>query len=832
MRTLRGHFAHLLGAAAFGAASFVALDAAAIGSGEALTSAKQQVDGVNAGVNGIQQAVSAAQSTRSAAQLIADADLLMNSKDYDRASALLNQIIEKYPNNPEAYADANSLLGETYFRSGQMWSARRIFRKILDDSSPRFSSYQPKALARLVDIAMRKRDDQMLAEVIGLIDKAPSNATALVAYARGKALLVRKDYQGAKSALGGVDDKSEWGHQSRYLLGLIAVKEATPPPVNLAEGDEPPRIPPQRYAAAIDLFNKVTQMPADTQAHKQVIDEAWLAIGRLFYETDQLAQAVQAYNHIDRSSGEFGAMLYELAWTYVKLGDADRALRALEVLAIADPKGQNIADGTLLRGDLMLRAGKFDKALTTYEGFKSTYDPMREQVEQFLGSTSDPGAYYDKLTKREFEAMSGTGLPQIAIDWAREAEDGPAAFAIIDDVQECRDLIAQSNDMIERLTSVLDSPARVRAFPELKAAEERALALLNRTALARVTLAEGIEAVDSGNLSGEIAQARATRRSLEARLKKVPTSDADFGAREVEAQHQWNTVSQSVQRLELEVNTNQAIVNGLKRVITEGDQLGVVRDPASIQRFQTEITENERDTALYKQQLDALRKMIASGRVQAGFGDQRFVEDDQVRAAYREALAHELRLASNGAAGGEMQAYAARALPVMALADNSENTVSKVRADIDVEVARRTEGLGAEVNKEKDLLAGYGVRLDELDQTARVVVGEVAMRNFGFVRDRMKNLVMRADVGITQQAWEVREDQITRVRTLQRERTREERVLREELNEVLDDAGESPDDSKTGGAAPGAPPPTSPPSPPSAPMSAPPTSAPSQEPKK
>ena len=66
------------------------------------------------------------------------------------------------------------------------------------------------------------------------------------------------------------------------------------------------------------------------------------------------------------------------------------------------------------------------------------------------------------------------------------------------------------------------------------------------------------------------------------------------------------------------------------------------------------------------------------------------------------------------------------------------------------------------------------------------------MRNFGLVRDRLKNLVLRSDVGITEEAWEVREDQITRVRGLQRERTREEKVLREELNEVLDDAGETP----------------------------------------
>jgi tetratricopeptide (TPR) repeat protein/dephospho-CoA kinase len=783
-------------AAALGLSALTAHDALAISADESLTSAQQQIGAVTAGLGGVRQAVTLSQGSRSPEQLIADAELLMNSKDYDRAAAMLNQIIEKYPDHPTAYPDGLSLLGETYFRSGQMWSAKRIFKKIIDSGEPRFSTYVPKALARLVDVAMRKRDDQTLEEVLAYIDKAPSNATSLVAYARGKALLVKKNYADAKTVLGAIDDKSPYVHQARYLLGLIAVKEATPPPVVVPEGDDPPRVPPQRYAAAIDLFNKVTQLPGDTEAHKEVIDDAWLAIGRLFYETDQLAQAVQAYNHVDRSSPQFGAMLYELAWTYVKLGDADRALRALEVLAIADPQGQNIADGTLLRGDLMLRAGKFEKALTTYEGFKTTYDPMREQVEKFLGSTSDPGAYYDKLTKREFEAMEGTGLQPLAIDWAREEEDGPAAFAVIDDVQECRDLISQSNDMVERLTAVLDSPARGRAFPELKIAEERTLALLNKTALARVTVAEGLEDVDDSALSGEIAAARAERRSLEARLKKVPVTDGDFDQREVEAQHQWNEVSQAVQRLELEVNTNQAIVNGLQRVIADPASQGFVLDTASIDQFKAGIADEQRQIELDKQQIDVLHKQISSGRVQAGFGDQRFIEDDQVRAAYKAALAKELALASQGAAGKDLQVFANRALPVVSSDDSAEAEVQKTKESLDAEVERRSSGVIQDVAKEKENLKGYTVELDDLDQKARLVVGEVAMRNFGRVRDRLKNLVLRADVGITQEAWEVREDQITRVRTLQRERTREEKVLREELNEVLDDAGEAPEEPK------------------------------------
>jgi hypothetical protein len=62
------------------------------------------------------------------------------------------------------------------------------------------------------------------------------------------------------------------------------------------------------------------------------------------------------------------------------------------------------------------------------------------------------------------------------------------------------------------------------------------------------------------------------------------------------------------------------------------------------------------------------------------------------------------------------------------------------------------------------------------------------MKNFGLVRDRLKSVVLRAAVGIVQQAWEVREDQRRRLRSLQRERAREEQNLNDELREVIDDA--------------------------------------------
>lgn len=785
---LAGAFAVLVGLS-------VAAPAAALEPDDAVTAAQQQIQAVAGGLPSIQAAVKKAkQQERSAEQRIGDAVLAMGSKDYVRATNLLNEVVEKYPNHPTAFPDALNLLGEVYFRSKQFLSARRVFKQIVSrNGEARFSQYQAGALGRLVDIALRLKELNELDDIFASIAKVPSGAaSSALSYARGKGLFAKKDFAAAKAALAQVDAQSEYAHQARYIAALISMKEATPPAKPLAEGEEPPPVPPTRYAATVDLFLKITQLQPDTGEHRRVIDMAWLAIGRLFYETDQYQQAVNAYNHIDRSSPEFGTMLYELAWVYVKLGDIERAQRALEVLAIAEPNSTNIADGSLLRGDLMLRGGQFEGSLKVYESVRNRYDPMREKVEAFLGSTSDPAVYYDRLSQSELSALDNRGdLPAIAVQWAREEEDGPLAFAVIDDVAECRDLIKRSNELIERLNAVLNAPNRVRAFPELKAGEEQALSLLNRVSMARFVIGQAMDAVEEGPLSGEIASWRAKRRALQKRLGQLPVTEGDFQERESQAMKQWNGVSQALQRLNLQVDTLQATINGLRRVLREGSQSGVVRDPASVARFEQELVQNERDLAIYRQQMDSLRKMVTAGKLQVGFGDQRFVEDAEVRKAYREALGKEVDLAAAGAGGQQLAAFAKKTLVLMKQASEADAKLETAFADLEREVQKRAQDLQDIVTRETRNMVNYSVRLESLDKEARGVVGEVAKRNFGLVRDRLKNIVLRADVGVTEEAWEVREEQMTRVRSLKAEKSREQRLLNEELNEVLDDSGEA-----------------------------------------
>jgi hypothetical protein len=477
---------------------------------------------------------------------------------------------------------------------------------------------------------------------------------------------------------------------------------------------------------------------------------------------------------------------------YVRLGDVQRAERALEVLSIADPNSQYIGDGTLLRADLLLRAGAFDKALQLYQQVRAEYDPMLAKVESFLDATKDVSVYYDKLSDQEMDALSASDqLPPIAIRWAREAEDGPAAFAVIDDVNQCKTLIRQSQRLVERLNALIGASNRVRAFPELLAGETKALGLINLIARARNDLARGLDDEEPSELSGEIATVRAQRRQLMGVVTGLPTSQADFDERDRRGTMQWNAVSQELSRRAIEVDSLSATVNGLRRMLREDAQRGVARDPASVKRFQAELDANEHELKLFQQEVVELRRQLEVGRTQIGLGDSRYQNDAVARLQFRDLLDREVQFASAGQAGGGGQRYAQRIAPILAQARAQEDQLTAAFQQLEAQVAARTSELKGKIDTEAANIQGYRVTLGKYDGEARDLVGHVAERNFKLVRDKLRNIVLRADVGITEQAWEVREEELERVHNLQSERSREEQLLDEELREVLDDTSDS-----------------------------------------
>jgi hypothetical protein len=268
----------------------------------------------------------------------------------------------------------------------------------------------------------------------------------------------------------------------------------------------------------------------------------------------------------------------------------------------------------------------------------------------------------------------------------------------------------------------------------------------------------------------------------------VPTVQAEFDERDRQGTSQWNTVSQELSRRAVEVDSLNATVNGLRRMLREDAQRGVARDPVSVQRFQAELDANEHQLKLYQQLVVELRSQIEIGRAQVGLGDARYQNDAAARQQFRDLLDREAQLVSNGQAGGSGQSFAQRIVPSLAQARAEEDQLSTAFARLEQQVAARTTELHAKIDAEAVKIQGYQVTLNTYDGEAHDLVGHVAETQFKKVGDKLRSIVLRADVGITEQAWEVREEELERVHNLQGERSREEQLLDEELREVLDDA--------------------------------------------
>ncbi len=782
---------------AFGLAVLPASAFAADGDADG-ANAQKEVNTVSNESNRVQAAIEKAKSERySVEQRLANAELLYRSKDYPRAIVVFSEILEEYPDTV-AYVDALWLRGETFYAQKEYLSARRDYRQIVDKGNdPRFQPYFGRALARLVDVCLRINDLQGLDEVFAKLSQVPpGQVDAGLNYAKGKAYYFKGDYSQAAGALDQVPPNTPYTHQARYFRGMVAIKQVAPAPPPPRRPDQPeyetPRGAPVNYKSAIDYFKAATDLPPDSDEHKHVIDLSWMAIGRLFYEMENYIQAAEAYSKVGRQSPEFGTMLYELAWVYVRLGDVQRAERALEVLSIADPSSTQAGDATLLRADLLLRAGSFEKALQLYLGVREEYEPMRAKIEDFIAHTPDPAVYYEKLSQQQLDVLDqNEQLPPTAVRWAREAEDGAMAFAVIDDVNECKQLIRQSYLLIDKLNIILGASNRVRAFPELKAGEEYALSLLNRISRMRLNLAKGLDGEEPKELGGEIGQARSTRRALMQQMGELPVSAEEFSNRDYQGARQWNSISQELTRRGVEIDYLNATINGLRRMLKEDAQRGLARDPGSVKRFNDELDENERLLKQRQEESLELRRQIEIGRAQVGLGDARYQSDAQARVNFRDALETEMKLAQQGQGGGDASKYAGKVLGALEQSRAVEDRLVQQFAELENQVSARLTEVTNKVETERLKINGYNMQLGALDREAHDLVGQVAKRNFLFVRDRIRGIVLRADVGITEQAWEVREEELDRVHNLQTERAREETLLDEELKEVLDDAGDS-----------------------------------------
>jgi len=716
---------------------------------------------------------------------LADGELFFRLQDYVSASVILTDIVDNHPQH-RAVPDATFLLGESLFKAGDYFGARNRYRLVIEHADqPSYRPFVQRSLGRLIEIAIHTSDFEGVDDYFARLSRLPpSEVESATSYFRAKYLyslalqsaedlelnvdktkVTAEPLEQARLAFEAVGERSPYYPQARYFIGVIHVLRG-------------------QLGPAVDAFRRVSRIKPTTDAHRRVVDLSFLAMGRIHYEFSHVEHAMEAYQAVQRTSPLFDTALYEIAWVYIRMGDATRAERALEVLSVAVPDSRHIPDGKLLRGNLLLRSGRFDDASGVFEDVTQQFGPVRDELNGLVASREAPEAYFQDLVRNNLDTFDAEAfLPPLALQWASSEGEMGRAMGSLGDLAQARQLTQETESIVLRLRGALSGGDAVNVFRDMRMQRERTIALQNRIGKVRADLLAADAKAVAGIASPELTAVRTKRRDVEGKLGSAPQKAEDLQKRAAQGLHAYTLLDKDLSRAKVDLLGIEAQITATELFIL---QTTGAREPSATAAVQAELNTQRGALKAYRDQVAQLAIDVEAARMHVGVGDELSQREKALREEHAQLVEQERALLKqlNAPIDGRIDSALGRTT-------NAQAKLQARDAEIDAVVATRVAEMNVVIDEESQKLVGYRARLGELEQDAVIVVGGVAYANYRKVQRRFYDLVLRADVGIVDVAWAIREEHRLNAERLTRDRARSLKALADEYRDITDEAESS-----------------------------------------
>lgn len=714
-----------------------------------------------------------------------DAQVSFGTGNYDDAAVMLYEYVEKYPQS-RSYDVALYYLAEALFQKGDYLASRTYFTRLVRDQGPASKFYQ-QGLERLIELSVKLRDSGEVDAWLAALDRVPpGQRRPSVPYVRGKYAYFAERYDEAMQHFGSVPAGTEYALQARYFSGACLV----------ARGDLDGAV--QRYTALI--AHKPT-----TPADKRVIELAHLALGRLYYEMDQPSKAVDQYLEVERKSDLFDQALFEITWVYVKNRQFDKALRALELLALSDPSSSQMPAVKILEGNLRIRraqsltltdqgnsAEEYAKAVNIFERTHDSFAQPFEDLQRVVADSADPRSFMAQITGRASETFDvQIPLPEIAAAWMREEPEVQHLMNIELDLGEIAGEIAQTEQTIERLEQALASPSRVNIFPSLAQKRTRATEIAEELLDIRQQLvAREMALLDRQAGEADRARLRALagrRDALARQIAALPGAGISYSKRIEQARSAFVALDQRAAEIATVIDTTEATLVALERYLADRGQDG--DEVPNAELIRKSIRDLRVEVDAMRTELDQVRRAALLAKDEAGTGDDVALRGRALRAELRMVLDQEQALADGIFArlGGSRQRTGAALVQHIRQADRIARRIDDIDGAIREVVDFALGEVRVALDEEKAHLAAYRREFDIYEAESRELGGVILGTSLSRVRDKFYDVLMRSEVGVIDVAWSQKEDIDETVQKLGLDKLREMRTLHDQFRDILEE---------------------------------------------
>ncbi|MFO0600957.1 MAG: tetratricopeptide repeat protein [Myxococcaceae bacterium] len=709
-------------------------------------------------------------------QRFSDGEIQYLLNDYSTAAVLFYDLVaNKDFQKSQRYPDALFYLADSLYQQKNYLGARLYLRQLLALKAGHYK----EALARYLEIAGRLNEfagiDDYINQARGLSGGAlPPELT----YVYAKWMFRRTDLS--------VEDRV---NRSRTVFQTLAGDLSGPFHVQAAYFIGVGHVRLKEWDQALAQFQAVAQAAARDDKEKAVKELAELSMGRVYFEVGKYDEAIDHYARIPQQSDNFPDSLYEIAWSYVRKGELERAKNATEVLLLVAEDSVLAPEAKILQGTLLQKLQKYDDAITTYNEVINAYAPVRDEIEALLTVNKDPVQYFDELLARNEKTLDVTKLlPPVALKWASTRQEVAEAVEITSALDASRKGIEESRSIADRILRSLDERG-VESFPVLQEGYTRADAVDTALTRAEAKLTDIEQNLVSELMSEEQKRTLGNLKQQELEIKKrietLPTTTEQVRARREQMQKVVDALDKTAFQLGVEIQSQMAQLTAIRKYVDD-TRSQRKNKPEDEKIFLEKVTFEQRALEGMQAQLEETRAQLLAERNNA---DKAVGGEGLLKKQYAEILEQErqLLMSARQGLGSDAQKVLLRADVVRADANALRERVTRSKQIVRDRVAQKAQKLREQVLLEQQLLEGYRTEATTVTSETRNLVGRIAFDSFRRVRQSFYDLVLKADVGVVDVAFQRKQDKTSGIQKLASQKDRELKQLDEEFKEVLKD---------------------------------------------
>lgn len=231
------------------------------------------------------------------------------------------------------------------------------------------------------------------------------------AYFAGNAAARRGEQAKALSFFGDVKVEDRYFFPAKYQQAMILVDQD-----KLADAE---------VALKAILYPTAQNMsPLRLNTRKQLLDFAYMALGRIYYEKERFPEAIKAYRMVSRDGINFYDSLFEQSWAFFMGGFPMHALGSLH--AVESPFYADVfnPEAPMLRSIIHYWLCRYDDSRNALADFSEKYAESVEKLDEVLGRKNLDPEYAYTLFENLIGGVSSEslGIPKPILQTAAEKD--------------------------------------------------------------------------------------------------------------------------------------------------------------------------------------------------------------------------------------------------------------------------------------------------------------------------------------------------------------------------------------------------------------------------